>query len=94
MNTVSPGTIVTEMQPDDDPEARVAAIATCLGRVGTPDDVAGAYLFLAGDDSRYVTATDLRVDGGCDGLTPAELAAVLGDVGRPTTERLVSGDAP
>lgn len=82
VNSISPGTIVTEMQPDDDPEARAAAIATCLGRFGTTDDVVGAYVFLASDDARYVTATDLRVDGGwIGGLTPAELAAVLGDDG-------------
>jgi NAD(P)-dependent dehydrogenase (short-subunit alcohol dehydrogenase family) len=80
VNSISPGTIVTDMQPDDDPEARMASIATCLGRFGTPEDVAGAYVFMASDDARYVTATDLRVDGGwIGGLTPVELEALLGD---------------
>ena len=79
VNTVSPGTILTPMQPDDDPEARVAPLATCLGRSGTTDDVAGVFVFLASDDSRYVTATDIRVDGGwLGGLTYAEAAALLG----------------
>ena len=79
VNTVSPGTIVTEMQPPDDPEARINPLATCLGRVGVPEDVVGAYHFLASDDSRYVTATDLRVDGGwLGGLTYAEADALLG----------------
>lgn len=78
VNTVSPGTIITEMQPPDDPEARISPLATCLGRVGVPDDVVGAYHFLASDDSRYVTATDLRVDGGwLGGLTYAETDALL-----------------
>jgi NAD(P)-dependent dehydrogenase (short-subunit alcohol dehydrogenase family) len=78
VNTVSPGTIVTEMQPDDDAEARIAPVATCLGRVGSTDDVTGAYLFLASDDSAYVTGTDLRVDGGwIGGLTPAEAERLL-----------------
>jgi NAD(P)-dependent dehydrogenase (short-subunit alcohol dehydrogenase family) len=78
VNTVSPGTIVTEMQPADDPEARINPFATCLGRVGVPDDVVGAYHFLASDDSRYVTATDLRVDGGwLGGLTYAQAEALL-----------------
>jgi NAD(P)-dependent dehydrogenase (short-subunit alcohol dehydrogenase family) len=79
VNTVSPGTILTGMQPDDDPEATICRIVTCLGRVGTPEDVAGAYLFLAGDDSRYVTGTDLRVDGGwLDGITYREAERLLG----------------
>lgn len=78
VNTVSPGTILTEMQPADDPEARVCEIVTCLGRVGTPEDVTGAYLFLAGDDSRYITGTDLRVDGGwLDGITYGEMDRLL-----------------
>ena len=78
VNTVSPGTIVTEMQPSDDPEARISPLATCLGRLGVPEDVVGAFHFLASDDSRYVTATDLRVDGGwLGGLTYAEAEALL-----------------
>ena len=83
VNTVSPGTILTEMQPDDDPEARITPFATCLGRVGTPDDVTGAYLFLAGDDSAYVTGTDIRVDGGwLEGLTYASVERLLRGTGR------------
>jgi len=35
-----------------------------LGRIGTPQDVAGAILFLASDDSVYVTGVILFVDGG------------------------------
>lgn len=80
VNTVSPGTIITAMQPDDDPEARIAPLATCLGRVGTPEDVAGVFVFLASDDSRYVTGTDIRVDGGwIGGLTYAEAEHLLRD---------------
>jgi len=78
VNTVSPGTILTPMQPPDDPEARIAPLATCLGRPGTTDDVTGVFVFLASDDSRYVTATDIRVDGGwLGGLTYAEAATLL-----------------
>jgi 3-oxoacyl-[acyl-carrier protein] reductase len=78
VNTVSPGTIITGMQPPDDPEARINPLVTCLGRVGRPEDVAGAYVFLASDDSRYVTGTDLRVDGGwIGGLTYAEADKLL-----------------
>jgi NAD(P)-dependent dehydrogenase (short-subunit alcohol dehydrogenase family) len=35
-----------------------------LGRTGTPDDIAKAVVFLASEDSSYITGTELFVDGG------------------------------
>jgi 3-oxoacyl-[acyl-carrier protein] reductase len=41
-----------------------ARLETVLGRIGEPEDVAGAVLFLCSDLSRHVTGQVLRVDGG------------------------------
>ena len=37
---------------------------TALGRTGRPDDVAGAYAFLASDDAAFMTGSELVIDGG------------------------------
>jgi NAD(P)-dependent dehydrogenase (short-subunit alcohol dehydrogenase family) len=37
--------------------------STPIGRIGTPDEVAKAVLFLASDDSSYITGIELFVDG-------------------------------
>jgi NAD(P)-dependent dehydrogenase (short-subunit alcohol dehydrogenase family) len=40
------------------------AKASPLGRVGQPDDVARAILFLVSDDASYITGAEIAVDGG------------------------------
>ncbi len=41
-----------------------------LGRIGEPEEVANATLFLLSDDASFITATNLRVDGGYLSLGP------------------------
>ena len=53
---------------------------TALGRAGTTEDVAGVFLFLASDASRYVSGESVRVDGGWHcGPTPQLLQKVIGE---------------
>ncbi|MEV0967829.1 SDR family NAD(P)-dependent oxidoreductase [Microtetraspora glauca] len=62
VNLVAPGPIETG-EADERALSRYRHLIA-LGRPGTPDDVAGAVLFLAGDQSRFVTGETLMVDGG------------------------------
>jgi len=65
VNAVAPGFILTEMTARV-PEKVLAMMKekTPLGRLGTPLDVAYAYLFLASDEAAYVNGAVLSVDGG------------------------------
>lgn len=70
-NCVIPGTIDTPMlrssqQLSDDPEAdrREWAEKHPVGRLGSPEDVARVVVWLASDDSGFITGSALRVDGG------------------------------
>jgi NAD(P)-dependent dehydrogenase (short-subunit alcohol dehydrogenase family) len=67
VNAVLPGMTRTRQTQDliDDPVfARHYLPMIPLGRIADPGDVAGAYLFLASDDARYVTGVGIPVDGG------------------------------
>jgi NAD(P)-dependent dehydrogenase (short-subunit alcohol dehydrogenase family) len=65
VNTVSPGLIwregLDEAWPDGTSRYRAAAP---LGRLGRPEDIADACLFLASPAARWITGANLRVDGG------------------------------
>jgi 3-oxoacyl-[acyl-carrier protein] reductase len=66
VNGVEPGNIMTEGMRAQRSAAFVKSMqdAIPLGRLGTPRDVANAFLFLASDDAAYITGTTIIVDGG------------------------------
>lgn len=65
VNAVAPGFIETDMTVELPEKAKEQAIAqTPLGRMGTPDDIAAAVLYLASDEASFVTGHVLRVNGG------------------------------
>ncbi len=63
VNTISLGPIETPMF-DTRGMREQAVAAVPMGRIGTPDELANAAVFLASDDSSYVTGIGLCVDGG------------------------------
>ena len=66
INVLSPGTVATpglsSLMTDEQKASAVALVP--LGRIGMPDDLGKAAVFLASDDSAYVTGIELLVDGG------------------------------
>jgi len=98
VNAVSPGSIDTAGLSDllassETGQQRMKMISNAvpLGRLGTPDEIAKAVVFLASDDSSYITGTELFVDGGFAQVWPltAEdrksriVAPLRGSVSRP-----------
>jgi 3-oxoacyl-[acyl-carrier protein] reductase len=66
VNGVEPGNVLTEAIKEHRSAAYVRSMeeAVPLGRLGTPDDVAAAVLFLASEEAGYITGTTIVVDGG------------------------------
>ena len=65
VNAVAPGFIETDMTAALSDAARSAATGEIpAGRLGAPEDVAKAIVFLASDDAAYITGQVLAVDGG------------------------------
>jgi glucose 1-dehydrogenase len=71
VNAIAPGPTLTNLTRASyaDPERRRATIAQIpLGRLGDPQDLVGAILFLASDDSVWATGSTVTVDGGYNAM--------------------------
>lgn len=65
VNVVSPGPVDTAMFSSVTPEMRAGLTSMIpLGRLGLPDEIAAAVLFLASDESSFVAGAELCIDGG------------------------------
>lgn len=70
VNAIAPGVIDTQIiegWKNDERKWPIISRANALGRIGTPEEVANAVLFLASDEASFITGATLSVDGG--GLT-------------------------
>ena len=65
-----PGPMGTLPDPGDPGQAEFARSASLLGRMGTPDEIAHAALFLASDRASFITGATLFVDGGLAIIDP------------------------
>ncbi|MEO7243252.1 MAG: SDR family oxidoreductase [Variovorax sp.] len=74
-NAISPGLIATERTLKGRSAADLVwdAEAYPVGRIGNPEDVAAAAVFLASDEAGFITAVDLPVDGGLTALAASAL---------------------
>jgi 3alpha(or 20beta)-hydroxysteroid dehydrogenase len=72
VNAILPGVIRTPMVAYvvDEREEQLAS-GLPLRRIGEPEDIAGAAVFLASDDSSWINGIDLRVDGGQTAALPS-----------------------
>ena len=66
VNAVAPGVIETDLSSfvKNEDGKKMALSMQALKRIGQPDDIAGAYTFLASDDSRWITGEILETSGG------------------------------
>jgi len=65
VNSLLPGFIDTPLTQSQDPDVNAYVVGlTPMGRAGTPHEIANGALFLASDESSFMTGADLVIDGG------------------------------
>ena len=82
VSAVSPGwtwsNIMDQLTGGNRPKTDgVAAPFHLLGRVGNPEEVAAAVLFLCSDEASFITGTDIRVDGGYTAMGPEQAVPAI-----------------
>ncbi len=82
VNAVSPGWTWSNImdQLTGGNRAKTDAVAApfhLLGRVGNPEEVASAVLFLCSDEASFITGTDIRVDGGYTAMGPEQAVPAI-----------------
>ena len=82
VNAVSPGwtwsNIMDELSGNDREKTdRVGADFHLIPRVGNPEEVANAVMFLCSDEAGFITGTDIRVDGGYTAMGPERAAPAI-----------------
>ena len=62
--------MLDDLRGDRDEAETLARLAkqVPLGRLGDPDDVAYAVLYMASDESRFITAAEFKIDGGISAI--------------------------
>jgi NAD(P)-dependent dehydrogenase (short-subunit alcohol dehydrogenase family) len=73
VNALAPGVVKTDFNKDlwkDNKVAKQIADSIPLGRMAEPDEIASSVLFLASDDSSYITGAVINIDGGWRPTTP------------------------
>ena len=87
-NSVTPNKVGSPVGQDVEPTDRKRS--NLVGRGGRPEDIADAVLFMASEESSFITATDLLVDGG----VPARADGLIGTVPRFSNVGGVQGFGP
>ncbi|MEU4804502.1 SDR family oxidoreductase [Actinosynnema sp. NPDC023587] len=64
VNLVCPGATATDLNPEDHPMADAIRAFTAVGRYARPEEIASAVAYLVSEEARYITGTQLAVDGG------------------------------